>query len=57
MAFYKDEELEQVQKNLPCIDCSLSGICKYSGTVNPVENIPDIFEVTYVCTQKQKYTC
>lgn len=57
MAYFKDEELEQVQKHLPCVDCKLSGICKFSGTVSPVENIPEIFEVTYVCKEKEKYSC
>lgn len=56
MAVFRDEILEAAQNNLPCIDCTLANICKHAGTVMPVENIPDIFEVQYMCTQKEKYT-
>lgn len=55
MAVFRDAELEEVQKNLPCIDCNLNGICKHAGNVKPVENVPEIFEVHYVCTEKEKY--
>lgn len=55
MAIYRDEELEQVQNILPCKDCNLAGICKYSGTVMPVSSVPEIFEVHYVCKEKEKY--
>lgn len=56
MAFYKDAELEEVQKNLPCVGCELNNICKHSGSISPVSNLPEIFEVHYVCTQKEKYS-
>jgi len=56
MAVFKDEVMEEVQKSLPCIDCVLSGICRHAGNVRPVENLPEIFEVHYVCSEKEKYT-
>lgn len=56
MAMIKDMATEEVQKNLPCVDCVLSGICKYAGTIVPVDNLPDLFEVHYVCREKEKYS-
>lgn len=56
MAIVKDEVLNEFQKNLPCVDCKLASICKYAGSiVPPVSNLPETFEVHYVCKEKEKY--
>lgn len=56
MAVVKDEALSAFQEKLPCTDCKLAGICKYAGNVMPpVNSLPEIFEVRYVCTKKEEF--
>lgn len=45
------EKKEKFEKLLPCRDCRYSGICRYIGSIKPIE-VPEFLEVTYVCKKK-----
>lgn len=49
----KDQKVEDFNNNLPCAECRYKSICKYAGKVQPVD-VPEIFEVKYVCKEKAK---
>lgn len=42
---------EDFEKSLPCNQCVYADICKHCGTIELIE-IPEIFEVSYVCRKK-----
>ena len=42
---------DKFERTLPCYQCMYGDICKYKGTIEPIE-IPEMLEVTYVCKKK-----
>ena len=45
------EKKAKFKKSLPCNQCVYADICKHHGTIELIE-IPEIFEVSYVCRKK-----
>ena len=47
------EKKAKFEKTLPCNQCAYVDICKYHGGIELIE-IPEIFEVSYVCKKKRE---